>query len=263
MTISFFAMPTLATGSRRVARVNKAHRHASPGCLVGEKTAELIESPGMPFVAVFVPNIAVILTHCVRHAILEIWKRQQSKTTQNQKKSHINGIEDFTLSGSRSKKGSAINVGQSTATNGKKNIQIRLVPANRLIEKEIRRKYENIATQSGYEIGWKSLMPLEESALDAVLMTGVCFKLITSMVEEIRSENRLLLLTATTRICFLLQKSTKSYVLTAIKSSGMKRRRGENTARDARHSSRIPVRSSSASALHDTMAFCTNLFAIV
>ena len=56
MPIRLCAMSTLATGTRGVRRVNEPHVHTSPGGLVGDVHAELIEGPGMPLVAMFTPN---------------------------------------------------------------------------------------------------------------------------------------------------------------------------------------------------------------
>ena len=56
LTIRLFAMPTLGAGTTRVPGVNKPDRNARPGCFVGNVHPQLIESPGMPLVAVFVTN---------------------------------------------------------------------------------------------------------------------------------------------------------------------------------------------------------------
>src|SRR5437870_397495 len=49
-------MPTVATGATSIPRVNEPYRNTRPGSLVTNKHAELVESPGMPLVAVFVTN---------------------------------------------------------------------------------------------------------------------------------------------------------------------------------------------------------------
>src|SRR5262249_25381840 len=50
---------TVPTGRTRPAGspwVYQMHRHAGPGGFVGEELAQLEEGPGVPFVAMFVPN---------------------------------------------------------------------------------------------------------------------------------------------------------------------------------------------------------------
>src|SRR6266568_949085 len=56
LAISFFAMSALRTGSTRIPGVNKPHTNARPCCLVGNIRSQLVEGPGMPFVAVLTPN---------------------------------------------------------------------------------------------------------------------------------------------------------------------------------------------------------------
>jgi hypothetical protein len=57
LTVRLFAMSTLATGTAGVARVYQFHLDTCPGSLVVDKHAELVESPGMPFVSIATSNI--------------------------------------------------------------------------------------------------------------------------------------------------------------------------------------------------------------
>src|SRR5712692_4761338 len=56
LAIGFSAMSTLTACARGVPRINKPHVYTGPGCLVGDVHPQLGEDPGMPFVAIFVPN---------------------------------------------------------------------------------------------------------------------------------------------------------------------------------------------------------------
>ncbi len=53
MAIGSFTMPATRTRLRGISRVHQAQRNARPGCFVGKVHPQLVESPGVPFVAVF------------------------------------------------------------------------------------------------------------------------------------------------------------------------------------------------------------------
>ena len=56
LPVRLLTMPTSRAGAAGIARVYQMQRHARPGGLVGEELAKLVESPGMPFVAMCVTD---------------------------------------------------------------------------------------------------------------------------------------------------------------------------------------------------------------
>jgi hypothetical protein len=61
LAIRFFAMSALTARAGRIARVNQFDLNANPSSLVTDKLPKLIESPGMPFIAVFALNRCPVL----------------------------------------------------------------------------------------------------------------------------------------------------------------------------------------------------------
>src|SRR5712692_9487091 len=57
-------MPTVATGTAGIPRVNQSDRNTSPGSLIVDKRAELVESPGMPLVSVCTSNRCSLTNAC-------------------------------------------------------------------------------------------------------------------------------------------------------------------------------------------------------
>src|SRR5712691_12921398 len=57
-------MSTLTTGLGCIGRIDKPHRNTRPGCFVGNVHPQLVEGPGVPFIAVFSPNVNSLTNAC-------------------------------------------------------------------------------------------------------------------------------------------------------------------------------------------------------